>query len=65
MASVHPMRDLLDSINASTKFHSTAEELDGLRKENRELRELVVQLSAIIARKVVDAENGRVGSSKR
>ncbi len=65
MASVHPLRDLLDGINASTKFQSTAEELDTLRKENRELRELVVRLSAIIARKVVDAKNARTEPSKR
>jgi hypothetical protein len=64
MASVHPLHDLLDGINASVKFQSTVEELDTLRKENRELRELVVQLSAIIARKVVDANAGRVGPSK-
>jgi hypothetical protein len=65
MASVHPLHDLLDGINASAKFQSSAEELDTLRKENRELRELVVQLSALIMRNVVDPKNGRVEPSKR
>lgn len=56
MASTHPLSDLLDGINDGAKFQSTSEELEVLRKENRQLRELVVQLSTIVTRRVVDAK---------
>ena len=53
MASAHPLSDLLDGIKESAKFQSPSEELKALRTENRQLRELVVPLSAIVIRHAV------------
>ena len=56
MASAHPITRSDHRGGNSTPNHRAVEELDAdaLREENKQLRELVIQLSKLVIRNVVD-----------
>jgi hypothetical protein len=56
MADVGPSGARFVEDNLSTPAYVELSELDGLREDNRQLRALVVQLTKIVVRNVVDSK---------
>jgi hypothetical protein len=55
MANVHPISDSKPRSNSAPAERPTDDpDVDGLRRENRQLRELVVQLSTLVIKDVLN-----------
>jgi hypothetical protein len=54
MASMHPGVDVETRRSSSARGQHPADDSDELREENKQLRELVIQLSKLVVRNVLD-----------